>query len=180
MIGLEDDEETVIEDNCPTTALRPVSCDGKLVAYPLYFETNFFLYNKTYMASIAQNRIQTETDSLEGQAAQAEADAGNPAEKEKTDDEKKAADNGENVDEQNAENSENSDEEASEEGEPFGDEDSVADQEVLDRLATMIPSKISDITTFANNYDAPDAVEAVFKWDVTDIFYNYFFVGNYM
>ncbi|MDE7286568.1 MAG: sugar ABC transporter substrate-binding protein, partial [Lachnospiraceae bacterium] len=27
-------------------------------------------------------------------------------------------------------------------------------------------------------YDAPQQVEGVFKWDVTDIFYNYFFVGN--
>ncbi len=27
-------------------------------------------------------------------------------------------------------------------------------------------------------YDAPEQVESVFKWDVTDIFYNYFFIGN--
>ena len=39
---------------------------------------------------------------------------------------------------------------------------------------------MTDITTFANNYEAPDSVEAVFKWDVSDVFYNYFFVGNYM
>ena len=63
---------------------------------------------------------------------------------------------------------------------PMGEEDASADQEVLDRLATMIPATIEDIKTFANNYDAPEAVESVFKWDVSDIFYNYFFVGNYM
>ena len=177
---INDTEERVVENNFPGTALKAISCDGKYVAYPLYYETNFFLYNKTYMASIAQNRIESEADLAEGQAAQAEADANTPEPEPKKEEE--------NV-EGNAENSENQDGslegvEGSEDGiveeEPFGDEEQVADQEVLDRLATMIPSKISDITTFANNYDAPEAVEAVFKWDVTDIFYNYFFVGNYM
>ncbi len=43
-----------------------------------------------------------------------------------------------------------------------------------------LPLSISDILKFAETYNAPEQVEAVFKWDVTDIFYNYFFVGNYM
>lgn len=43
-----------------------------------------------------------------------------------------------------------------------------------------IPKTIEDILVFAGEYDAPEAVEAVLKWDVSDIFYNYFFVGNYM
>lgn len=34
------------------------------------------------------------------------------------------------------------------------------------------------ILTFADSYDAPETVEAVFKWDVSDIFYNYFIVGD--
>ena len=37
---------------------------------------------------------------------------------------------------------------------------------------------IDDILTFAYEYDAPEQVEGVFKWDVSDIFYNYFFVGS--
>ncbi len=44
----------------------------------------------------------------------------------------------------------------------------------------MLPDTIDDILNFANEYDAPEQVEAIFKWDVTDIFYNYFFVGNYL
>jgi len=177
---IDDNEEIVIEDKFPTTALRAVSCDGNLVAYPLYYETNFFLYNKTYMASIAQNRIETEADKQDGQAAQEEADAGNVKEEEKVAD--NTAENTENTESSSEETTDGLEdgEEMSEDGEPYGDEDSVADQEVLDRLATMIPSRISDITTFANNYDAPEQVESVFKWDVTDIFYNYFFVGNYV
>ena len=163
-----DKDEKVVEDHFPGTALHAISCDGKHVAYPLYYETNFFLYNKTYMSSIAQSRIENESDVKEGEQAQSDADAGNV--------EQKVAE------EINVEESTATDEnmESDEIDEPYGEEDAVAEQELLDRLATMIPSTIDDITTFANNYDAPEAVEAVFKWDVTDIFYNYFFVGNYM
>ena len=46
------------------------------------------------------------------------------------------------------------------------------------KLEELIPSTIDDILSFANDYDAAENVESVFKWDVSDIFYNYFFVGN--
>lgn len=204
---ISDKNETVCDNNFPGTALHAITCNGKLVAYPLYYETNFFLYNKTYMSAIAQNRIEAEADTEEGKQAQSEAESMDSKQKEeelkKAEEEKSAQEEkleeerkkeeekaaGEGASE-NSEDSDNSDgnsagddeaineEELNEE--PYGEEDQLADQEVLDKLATMIPSKISDITTFANNYDAPEQVEAVFKWDVTDIFYNYFFVGNYV
>ena len=43
-----------------------------------------------------------------------------------------------------------------------------------------VPGTVLDIIQFANDYDAPEQVSAVFKWDVSDIFYNYGFVGNYI
>ncbi len=49
-----------------------------------------------------------------------------------------------------------------------------------EQLEAGIPSNIDEVLAFADNYDAPDNVEAVFRWDVSDIFYNYYFVGNYM
>ena len=165
----------------PQTALNAVSCYDHYVAYPLYYETNFFLYNKTYMASIAQNRIEAEADMAEGEEATKELEE-NGAPKEdareiKTDEGEDAGGAGD----EDAETGDGSEEAVEEEDyDPMGEEDSLADQEVLDRLATMIPATIEDIKTFANNYDAPEAVESVFKWDVSDIFYNYFFVGNYM
>ena len=165
----------------PQTALNAVSCYDHYVAYPLYYETNFFLYNKTYMASIAQNRIEAEADMAEGEEATKELEE-NGAPKEdakeiKTDEGEDAG----GAKDEDAETGDGSEEAVEEEGyDPMGEEDSLADQEVLDRLATMIPATIEDIKTFANNYDAPEAVESVFKWDVSDIFYNYFFVGNYM
>ncbi len=154
---ITDPAGVVTEEMYPQTALNAVSCYNHYVAYPLYYETNFFLYNKTYMASIAQNRIEAEADMAEGEEATKELEENGPKEE-----------------------SSDTVEEELEEEDPMGEEDAVADQEILDKLATMIPETIEDIKTFANNYDAPEAVESVFKWDVSDIFYNYFFVGNYM
>ncbi len=57
-------------------------------------------------------------------------------------------------------------------------ESSFTEGEIAEKLQELLPSTIEDIETFADNYDAPEQVEGVFKWDVTDIFYNYFFVGN--
>lgn len=61
-----------------------------------------------------------------------------------------------------------------------GTEAEVSQEAINDKVETVIPKTIDDILTFADEYDAPEAVEAVFKWNVSDIFYNYFFVGNYM
>ncbi len=48
------------------------------------------------------------------------------------------------------------------------------------KMEEALPQTIDDILAFADVYDAPEQVEAVFKWDVSDIFYNYFFVGKYI
>ncbi|MCM1064846.1 MAG: extracellular solute-binding protein [Eubacterium sp.] len=42
-----------------------------------------------------------------------------------------------------------------------------------------VPSTVDDILNIANTFDVPQGVD-VLKWDVTDIFYNYWIVGNYM
>ena len=60
----------------------------------------------------------------------------------------------------------------------------ISDEELTaqarERVPSMIPTTFDELLEFAYNYNAPDNVEAVFKWDVSDIFFNYFFVGNYM
>lgn len=58
------------------------------------------------------------------------------------------------------------------------EETEISEEEVAERVAQTLPDTIDDILAFADVYDAPEQVEAVFKWDVSDIFYNYFFVGN--
>lgn len=185
-----DPHEVIIRDNFPTTSLNAISCKDAYVAYPLYYETNYLLYNKTYMQNLASEKIEAEADRLEGEAAQEAIDNGLVDPEDKTDEESSKNKSGEeeltenDTGEESTEN--DTGEEDSLEGDfdeddtPMGEEDVVTDPEVLRKLSTMIPSTIDDIKTFANNYDAPKEVEAVFKWDVSDIFYNYFFVGNYM
>ena len=164
---IADPENILTTANFPKTAIDAVTCYDHLVAYPLYYETNFFLYNKTYMASIAQNKIEEEIDLEEGEEATRELEESGEPEEEPEDTGAAEGDDADAAD-------------PAADAEAMGEEDAVADPEVLARLATMIPETIEDIKTFANNYNAPEAVESVFKWDVTDIFYNYFFVGNYM
>ena len=52
--------------------------------------------------------------------------------------------------------------------------------EIAERVNQMLPETMDDILTFGNEYDAPEHVEAIFKWDVADVFYNYFFIGKHM
>lgn len=53
-------------------------------------------------------------------------------------------------------------------------------QTYIESAEQKLPETIDGILAFAEVYDAPEQVEAVFKWDVSDIFYNYYFTGNYM
>ena len=46
--------------------------------------------------------------------------------------------------------------------------------------AKAVPQTMDDILNIADTFDVPEGVEGVLKWDVSDIFYNYWFVGNYM
>lgn len=47
-------------------------------------------------------------------------------------------------------------------------------------IEDVIPETFEDIKAFADKYDTPSGVLNVLKWDVSDIFFNYFFVGNYI
>ena len=47
-------------------------------------------------------------------------------------------------------------------------------------MTDAVPGTIDAILSMADSFDPPEAVESIFKWDVSDIFYNYYFVGNYM
>lgn len=69
-----------------------------------------------------------------------------------------------------------SEEEGTAESEPSGFQDEV----IAERMDALTPSSVEDILNFADSYEAPEQVKAVFRWDVADIFYNYFFVGNYV
>lgn len=42
------------------------------------------------------------------------------------------------------------------------------------------PATIDDILSFADGFEGADGVENILKWDVSDIFFNYFFAGEYI
>ncbi|MDO5574974.1 MAG: sugar ABC transporter substrate-binding protein [bacterium] len=183
---IEDPDKVVIPQNYPQTALHAVGCDGELVAYPFYYETNFFLYNKTFMADLAKQTIETEADQAAAEEAMAALEAeGEPTTQAKEITTPETQDQADGAADDTAEDT--TVDTAADSGEEAGSDETGMDEEsyglsaeVLQQMSTMIPSTIDDILAFADNYDAPETVEYVFKWDVSDIFYNYFFVGNYI
>lgn len=129
------------EENYPLPALEAVTYEGRYVAYPMYFETSYLLYNATYLEQVAAADVESgwETDA-------------------------------------SAETSETDDDQT----ESTLAEDPAFQSAVQAKALELVPSTIEDILDFADQYDAPENVDAIFEWDVSDIFYNYFFVGNYV
>lgn len=149
-----DSEKTVINSSYfPEAAIHAVTYEGKTVGYPLYYECSALLYNRTYIESMAQQKLEQQADQTEGEAAQeAYEEAQDPAEL------------------------------TEEIGEPMdgGSSEELTASRVAEQMEQMIPGTVEEIETFADQYDAPEGVEAIFKWDVSDIFYNYFFTGAYL
>ncbi|MCH5270031.1 MAG: extracellular solute-binding protein [Lachnospiraceae bacterium] len=130
-------------EHFPQTALLAVTYKDKLIAYPFYYETSAFLYNKTYLEAWTAEQLAAQEAAAEGQ-------------------EEEYA--GEDLPE-------------AEEGEEIVGEISL--EVTPEQIAAGIPSTMDEVLAFADNYDAPENV-SVLSWDVSDIFYNYYFVGNYM
>lgn len=47
-------------------------------------------------------------------------------------------------------------------------------------LENGIPATVDDILNVADTFDVPEGVDGIMKWDVSDIFYNYWIVGRYL
>ena len=159
-------EDFSMENTYIDTGIKAATYKDKVIAYPFYFETSSFLYNRTYLEDMALKGLEAEADALEGELAQNEAD--------------EAAALGtigavaEEIDTMGSENTVDLGATAADnEG-----ESRFTQEQIEERMREILPATIDDIREFADNYDAPEQVEGVFKWDVTDIFYNYFFVGG--
>lgn len=143
-------KQSQVEHGYPAAAVSAVTYKGKQVAYPLYYETAVLLCNETYLDQMAAAAIQADADALEGEQAQAMAD-----------------------------NASDEDMEAMALS-GAGDDGSldISQGDIEKRKGQMIPATVEELLTIADEYDAPENVEAILSWDVTDIFYNYFFVGG--
>lgn len=54
-----------------------------------------------------------------------------------------------------------------------------ADEEEIELKAEeYIPESFAELMEFAENYDAPEKVKALLGWDTSDVFYNYFILGD--
>ena len=198
-------EPTVnMEETFIRKGLAAATYKDKILGYPFYFETSSLLYNKTYLRDLAIAQLtqeqeeaaaqeqQENADSASADATQSSSDTGSTdatqssSDTGSTDATQSSSDAGDTTqnssdagntdttagDESTDASSETSHEEADEEVSPFTEEQIEA------KIAEYLPKTIEDIQTFGDMYDAPEQVESVFKWDVTDIFYNYFFIGN--
>lgn len=141
----------------PKAALSAVTCDGQIVAYPYYYETSTYLYNKTYLEDFIRAKAEAEAQT-DGQDVQSGEDG---QEAQSTEDGQDGADGQEASDAQS------------------GAEETAA---LVDEVALqqLLPKTMDELLSFADAYDAPENVEAILKWDVADIFYNYYFIGKYM
>lgn len=184
-------EPTVnMEETFIGKGLAAATYKDKLLGYPFYFETSSLLYNKTYLRDLAIAQLtqeqeeaaaeeaQENADSASADATQSSSDTGSADAAQSSSDtgSADAAQNSSDAGNTNTAtedgNTETSQEEADEEESPFTEEQIEA------KIAEYLPNTIEDIQTFGDMYDAPEQVESVFKWDVTDIFYNYFFIGS--
>lgn len=59
-------------------------------------------------------------------------------------------------------------------------EQAFSEEEIAYRAWECLPDTIEELEGFADSYNAPEQVEAVFKWDVSDILYNYSFAGDHL
>lgn len=143
-----------LEEAFISEGIRAATYKDKVIGYPFYFETSTLLYNETYLANMAKTALEQERDAME--AKESDAQSGDSQDSETADTEKASAE-GVSESEETAEFSED---------------------EIAGKVQEYLPSTIDDILEFADLYDAPEQVESVFKWDVTDIFYNYFFIGS--
>ncbi len=55
----------------------------------------------------------------------------------------------------------------------------VAEEDIEHLVNLMIPETIDELIELSNNIEAPEGLETVFKWNINDVFFNYFYLGEY-
>ncbi|MCM1537545.1 MAG: extracellular solute-binding protein [bacterium] len=191
---IKDTEQMLTDAHFCETALNAVTYDGRYVAYPMYYETSYLLYNRTYLEQIARTEVLTDwyeakEDAAAGTAGGEGADDG--AEPGSGDAEGAGGADGESADGGSAADGSAGIEGAEDEdggAGGWGESLFLTEEELLEspefarhveaRIEALVPDSIEEILNFANEYDAPENVDSIFKWDVSDIFYNYFFAGD--
>lgn len=149
--------ETVVNpEHFPQAALSAVTYHDKQVAYPFSYETSVLVYNDTYLQEwtaqqVSQDRESTGEEVIPEDMEEVVAEDGTA--------------NGEQVFEEL----------------PLAERQAMTDEELTAYYRKRaIPATVEEILYVADSFDVPEGVEGIMKWDVSDIFYNYWFVGEYM
>lgn len=138
----------VSEENFPKSAVNAVTYKGKTVAYPFSFDCCILLYNDTYLEMWAEQQAVKYPEEYTGE------------------------------DVEGSDEIEEMDEIPSEEDSLIEyDEETLAirKKQFWDKA---VPGSVEDILNFADTFDSPQGLEGVFAWDVSDIMFNYYFVGD--
>lgn len=162
------------QNNFSKSALNAVTYDGSVIGYPLYYDTCALVYNKDYLKNWAGEKalaiLEEKPDSYIVQDFLA-----------KVDDELEEA----------------NEDEWSEEGEPEIDSEYIVDPDLVpykelseeekatvlaakteEIYETALPITLNELLTIADTFNAPDGAEGVMTWDISDIFYNYWIIGD--
>ena len=150
-VEVEDLDGALNESNFPKTALNAVTYKDNYIGYPLCYEMAALVYNETYLKDWAEKQATAiMTGTREDDGGESEGDSEIPPE-------------------------------------VFAimANDIINDDEKYARLTDYyfnsgFPTTVDDILEIADTYNVPEGVEGVMEWDVTDIFYNYWVIGNYV
>ena len=72
------------------------------------------------------------------------------------------------------------DEEPAEDSVGIEIDETLLAQKTEEYFQNSVPVTVDDILNIGDTFDVPENVEGIMKWDVSDILYNYWIVGNYM
>lgn len=161
--GITIPENTDMRNLFPKTAIDAVSFHGEYIAYPIFMECSALCYNYTYIYDWARATLEAEVRSSLADTEEDRAGEGDSGQSSGQDADKETG-----TEDQEADTAKTDEYVASQ----------VSDEDVLVFISENLPTTYEKLIDFSNSYDAPEGVDSVFKWAVTDIFYNYFFVGD--
>ncbi len=156
--SITDPDKIINSSHFSDAAINAITYKGKYIGYPMYFESSALIYNETYLWEWARQQADyvfngnndTDAEVLINDEDDSEIENEYPAEIK-----------------------------------AILDDESLAEEEKKDEIATYyyengIPGTVSDILNIANTFSAPEGVDGVMEWDVSDIFYNYWVLGNFV
>lgn len=167
-------------------ALNSVTYQGKHIAYPLSYNTCAMIYNVDYLYDWAQQKALAV---LKGEGE----DYGGGDYFEEIDEQTSEEGTGEGTEGENTEETTDSGEEKETDPTLEVDPDLVPYDELSEEEQVKVlrartdenfekatPSTLNELLTIADSYSAPSGVDGVMSWDVTDIMFNYWIVGDVM